>query len=439
MSQATPGKTSAGGVQAGLAGGRRSASVLPAMASPAEAIEAMRECVRSVPSETVPVDRAAGRVLVDAIRADRDSPAADVSAMDGYAVRIGELAAAVERGDELPVAFEVETGCVPPALPRDRGARVFTGGVVPEGADAVVRREDTAESPTSLRWRGDALPEAGANIRRRGENATRGDVLVAPGCVVGSPEMAVLSSVSVSTLSVARRVRVTIIVTGNEVAPPADDNAAEADAPGRPRNSNGPMLATLFGQAAWCGVVANLHVPDDGDATAEAIARAASDADAVVTTGGVSMGDHDHVPAALASLGAEIVYHHLAMRPGKPNLGAILPSGVPVIGLPGNPVSVAVGGVVLVGPILRGLAGLTRARHRAVVSTDGEPDAQPTRPLPLWHYPLVRVDPAGTARRLPSRGSGDVPSLGRCDGFVELPPGQTIESNRCRWFGWSID
>ncbi|MEM9253489.1 MAG: molybdopterin molybdotransferase MoeA [Planctomycetota bacterium] len=418
--------------------GRRTESLLPAMATPQNAVAAMLDRLTPLATERCRVDQAAGRVLGEPVLADRDSPAADVSAMDGYAVRHAELAKASAAGDALPLAYEVETGGLPPALPTGHAARIFTGGVVPDGADTVVRREDTAESPESVRWTADAPPRLGANIRRRGENAANGDILVPAGRRIGAAEMAAICSTGVAELSVIRAVRIAIVTTGDEVNPTGQD-ATGPDASARPLNSNGPMLTALLSQPAWCDVVSTTHARDDADATADAIAHAATIADAVLTTGGVSMGDHDHVPAALLRLGAEVIYHHLAMRPGKPNLGAILPKGVPAVALPGNPLSVAVGAVVLAGPLVRQLAGITHLTRRPVVHTGYTLDAKPARPLKLWHYPLANLDEAGAAIGVPSHGSGDVPSLGRSDGFVELSPGQTLDNIRAPWFGWTIE
>lgn len=416
---------------------KRCEAILAPMSSPAEAIAAMRDRLAPVGVERLTVERVAGRVLAEAVHADRDSPAADVSAMDGYAVRIGELQAAADHAAELPVAFEVQTGRTPEPLPIGHAARVFTGGVVPAGTEAVLRREDTRELASSIAWHGATPPRHGAHIRRRGENAAVGDVLVKAGRRVGPAEVSAILSTGVEACTVHRLLRVAIIVTGNEIDRARDSTTTSIDT-ARLRDSNGPTLAALLSTPGWCDVEPVKHVDDDIDATVNAIEHAAERADAVITTGGVSMGDHDCVPEALFRLGATIVYHHLSMRPGKPNLGAVLPGSVPVIALPGNPVSVAVGSVVLAGPVLRHLAGVVMRPDRPRVHTTADESAGGLKVLQLWHYPLMTLGDSGAATPVQSRGSGDIAALARSDGFVELPPRESIDGNHCSWLTWAI-
>ncbi|MEM9882125.1 MAG: molybdopterin molybdotransferase MoeA [Planctomycetota bacterium] len=413
-------------------GKRRADSVLPAMATPHAAAALWRDRLTPVTTETLPVDHAVGRVLAEDVTSDRDSPAADVSAMDGYALRLGDLTP----GGSLPVAFAVQTGVTPPPLPAGAAARLFTGGVVPGGAETVVKREDVDESvPGTFTLRPDATPpDAGQHIRRRGENATRGDVLLRRGSPITPAAVVTLAAVGCSTPAVHRRVRVAVLVTGNEVRA-ASGGVDDAEV----RDCNGPGLAGLLRDAAWCDVVIVDRVIDDPGVTQEAFAAAAERADVILSTGGVSMGDHDHVPAAALALGAEVLYHQLSMRPGKPNFGAVLPDGTAVVALPGNPVSALVGTVVLGGPALRQRGGWAEEPRRQRVVVDTQTPPTPAT-LGLWRYLPAAVTAGGRAAPLANRGSGDVAALGPSHGLLELPPDTPIDAGDAAWpwLGWGV-
>ncbi|MEM6331867.1 MAG: molybdopterin molybdotransferase MoeA [Planctomycetota bacterium] len=408
------------------------------MASPGEAVDAMVARAGAVATERVAIDRCVGRMLAEPILAERDSPAADVSAMDGYAVRRAELAGCVEGSCAMPVGFEVETGSSPAALPAGVAARVFTGGVIPQGADTVIRREDVRESEDSIVLdRLETLPDKGTYIRRRGENLARGARVVEAGRDLGPTQIAAARSVSLaSEVVVHKKVRVAILVTGNEVQAAEPRPYGEADA--RVWDSNGPGLASLVGAVGWAEPVWIDRVGDSEAQTRAAIERGVRDADVLVTTGGVSMGDHDVVPRTLVGLGGEAVYHHLSMRPGKPNLGAIMPDATPVVSLPGNPVSAMVGGVVLLGPVLRRLAGCPEVAFRPRVSVRLREGAGPDRPLSLWRYLPAVIDRQGRAIPVEQRGSGDAPALGRSEGLIEVPPGEEADASRRPWLRWTL-
>ncbi|MEM8737306.1 MAG: molybdopterin molybdotransferase MoeA [Planctomycetota bacterium] len=412
------------------------------MCAPRDAVAAMIDRVEPVASESIPLDQAPGRILVQPVTADRDSPAADVSAMDGYALRLADWN---PDSAPLPVAFEVRTGHPPPPLPPGHAAKIFTGGVIPDHADTVIQREHVHESPQTITRRSDAPPSTnlGKHIRRRGENAHRGDHLLPASQPITAAAITTLASVGLSRVKVHRPVRVAIATTGNELGhvpdtPSPDDVSRVSDlGSARIRDSNGPSLRALLLRSAWCEVSAAVHISDDLEHSAQVIGRLAQHADLIVTTGGVSMGDHDHIPAALQKLRAQIVYHHLSMRPGKPNLGAVLPDRTPVFALPGNPVSVLVGAVVLMAPVLRRLAGF--AADRPVRLTPLAPASSAAKPLPLWHYRLACFTADGLAQPLEHRGSGDVAAVGRSDGCFELPPHQAADAQPRPWFDWRLD
>lgn len=418
--------------------GKRVASILPAMATPHAAIAAMRERVAAVETEHVELSECVGRVLAESPLAQRDSPAADVSAVDGYAmdqpgIDVALALMAKDGNATIPLAFTVTTGSLPSTLPAGQTARVFTGGVVPAGAIAVLRRELVEESPDHIVITAAAEDELRQprHIRRHGENLTAGQKLLDSGTLVTPAAIASLAAQGVAELCVYRPLRIGIAVTGNELQDAAEAELGSAQV----RDSNGPSLTALLRPTPWCGAIELQRLHDDLDATTASLEALTERCDAVLTTGGISMGDHDYIPDALVRLGAEVVYHHLAMRPGKPNLGALL-RGTPVIALPGNPVSALVGTVVLAGPVLRERAGFTVAAPHHRVEPSRQDNDTPT--IPLWHYRLAKQQGDRMVRLSSYRGSGDVSALGRSDGFFEVPPDETDAQAPRRWYDWRL-
>jgi len=417
--------------------------------TPARAVELLRDAIRCVDDaasrDAIAIVGAGGRVLAEFVRSDRPSPPVDVSAMDGYAIRradLGELAgaAAAEGGPTViavRVAGEVRVGAAPPELPPNACIRITTGGAVPAGADAIVRREDVRErvdgrtdggcgadaTVAAIEIAADAAlrVRAGQHIRRRGENAAADARVLEPGRVLDAASIAALAAFGRERVQVRRRLRVAILTTGDELEPPG--------APIEPwqiRDSNGPALESLLRSRPWIGEIDRSHVGDDLEATVDRIAAAVrSDAersaDALVLTGGVSMGHRDFVPAALARCGIRTLFHHVPQRPGRPILGAITADGRPVLALPGNPVSVLVTARRFLVPALAMRAGISSpdpAPCLELVESDG------TR-LELWWHRLVRVESPGRASLVEARGSGDLVAAARADGVVEIPPGET--------------
>ena len=377
----------------------------------ADAIAAMVARTQPVGSESVPLHAAADRVLAAALITDRPSPACDVSAMDGYGLRLAD-----RHRDPLPVAAEVGIGHAPPDMPPHAAVRIFTGGPVPSGCEAVIPREHVHELPDAIRIPSDLAINPGQHIRRRGENSAADQSVVDAGSPITPTVAAALAAVGCAQPAVHRRVRLAVIVTGNEV----HDIAAAVD-PWQLRDSNGPALQTLFAPLPWIDLLDITHVSDDPSALRRAVAGALDRCDAMLLTGGVSMGDYDFVPRVLTELGADTVFHKLPIRPGKPILAAITPAGQPVLGLPGNPVSVMTTARRIAAPILRRLAGFALPDSPPLHVVVANPD---TQQLPLrWSRPARLVAP-GTVELLPSRGSGDIIAAARSDGFVELPPQQ---------------
>ena len=424
-----------------------------AFGSPAAAVKGMIARLGRTPAarplESVPLDAARGRVLAESVICDRDSPPFDYSAMDGYAVRAADVAAAVRDAADsdhitLAVVGEARIGLAPPMLPHSRepashhlGAiRIVTGAAIPEGAgaDAVVRREDVTEHVEGRSGQGErvtaismtlhtaARVHVGDNIRRRGENARAGDTVVEAGTVLTAAALGTLAAVGCVRPRVHPRVRVMVITTGDEVVPPESTPDAY-----QIRNSNGPAVGAVLASQSWIelaspGAGAITHAGDDGDTLDTALRDALVHADAVVLTGGVSMGHRDPVRAAVEKVGAETIFHGLPQRPGKPMLGALRPregrSPLLVFGLPGNPVSAMVTCMRIVQPVLTALAGATVEREPRLVPLakhDG-------KNLDLWWHRLVRINSVGQAELIDGRGSGDIIAGGRSDGFVEIPP-----------------
>jgi len=382
-----------------------------------------------------------GRVLAEPIYADRDSPAADVSAMDGYAIFPGQISEA----GELSVVAECVPGSPPPELPKAGTSgggvvRIFTGAIVPPGCDRVIQREHAIESPPTvdadsesdskaavahlgtIRWKPPANESRpGWNIRKQGENLRGGDLALPAGTLVKSPQMASLASFGVKSASVYSLVRVAIITTGDEMA--SDGDSGIPVPPWQIRNSNSLTLAALIDACSYTVIPTLAHGPDEPDLLRTVIEQATASHDVILLTGGVSMGDHDYVPSVLAEMGADTIFHRLPMRPGKPILGAVYQPtrdapAKPILGLPGNPVSATMGAVRFAMPLIAKLAGVIdwKPNPPMVLLNDVGP-----KTLPLHWMRAVRMIGPGLAELVIGKGSGDLVSMAQSDGFIEMP------------------
>ncbi len=307
-----------------------------------EALERILERVSPLPTETVPLASAAGRVLAEAALAAVDLPPFASSAMDGFAVRAADVPGV------LPVEARVAAGS-PSLQPMRAGTAVgiATGGAVPEGADAVVPIELARELDGTVEI--DEPASVGAHIRPRGGDVRAGDVVVAPGARLGPTHLGALAAAGVSEVRCARRPRVTVLATGSELRQPG-----ESLAPGQIFESNRTLVGAVL---AGAGAVVELEpvVPDEDVAHREALERGLA-ADALVTSGGVSVGPHDLVRRLEAELGVQEVFWGVAVKPGKP-LSFGIRDRTLVFGLPGNPVSALVGSLLFVRPALLALQG----------------------------------------------------------------------------------
>jgi len=303
-------------------------------------------------SEEVAIEGAAGRVLAEDVTAGQDVPAFENSAMDGFALRAADSGAGVI----LRVVDESRAGHPASAtIGVGEACAISTGAAIPAGADAVIRVEDT-------RREGDRVEllvavERDNDVRHAGDDVRTGEVVLRAGTTIGAAELGVLASVGRATLPAGRRPRVAIVTTGDELI-----GVGEPLRPGAVRNSGAHVLPALVGAAG--GVTVSVaHAHDDHAVIRDAIAAALDAADVVAITGGMSVGAHDHVGAALAELGVQIHFDSVALRPGKPtsfgSRGRTL-----VFGLPGNPVSSFVTFVLFARPALLALAGSAPERVR---------------------------------------------------------------------------
>lgn len=378
--------------------------------SPQAAISALLGFVRPVETEVVSLQQAAGRVLAEAVHADRPSPAVSVSAMDGFAARLGEA-----RISPLPIAGEVRIGLEPPPLPPGACMRITTGGAIPVGAELVIKREDVTESADSITVRAAALSslQLGESIRRAGENAPAGQLVVGIGATIWPQVVAALASVGKARVQVFRRVRIAVITTGDELV-----DVDRAPTPWQLRDSNGHTLRSLFANCAWADVFQVRRAPDDPIVMSREVKSALDACDVLVLSGGVSAGHRDYVPSVLAENGVRKLFHGVPQRPGKPVFGGVTDGGRPALGLPGNPVSVMVTArrMVYAAAFRRAGGSHDEQPAQAVISN---PDA---KSIGLWWHRLVRLAAPGQAELVDGKGSGDIVTTARSDGFVEIPP-----------------
>ena len=313
----------------------------------AEALERVLAQAAPLPAEEAPLAEADGRVLAYDLKALRTQPPADVSAMDGYAVRTADVAQAPVR---LKIIGEVAAGRpFAAAVGPGEAARIFTGGVVPAGADAVVVQELTRRDGDYVEVEKPTFK--GRNIRPQGLDFRAGDMLFAKGHRLTARDLALAAGMNHPLLPVHRRPKLALFATGDELVPPGTEPGA-----GQIVYSNGYALAALA--RAQGAVVADLGVVADRlEATVAAVRRArALDADILVTTGGASVGDHDLVQAAFAAEGMALSFWKVAMRPGRPLMHGKL-GAMQVLGLPGNPVSSYVCAYLFLVPLIRRLSG----------------------------------------------------------------------------------
>lgn len=389
-----------------------SAKPAPKLMSADDALARILAGVPTMPAVETPLLDALGLVLADDIAADRDVPPFRNSAMDGYAVRGDDVASAPV---ELRVVGSVAAGELPDrSVGMGEAMRIMTGAPMPDGADTVVRVEDT-DNASDVVTIAAATPK-GMSIRQAGEDLKKGERVVAAGTVLRAPEIGLLASVGRARVRVHRRPRIAVFSTGDEIV--------ELDAPPEPgqiRDSNRYTIASAIraaGAEPWVRGI----VRDSPDALRAAL-REVIEADAIVTSGGVSVGDHDHMKPVLSELGT-IDFWAIAIRPGRPLAFGELKDGdrsVPIFGLPGNTVSALVTFEIFVRPALlrmQGRKNVTRPRARARL-------LEPVDKLASLRFFARGIhDPeAGTVRLTGPQGSGILRSMSLANCLIDVPIG----------------
>jgi len=382
------------------------------MLSRREALDFLLDAARAVDGiETVPTLAANGRVLAEDVLSTIDVPSADNTQMDGYAVRAADCASG---SATLRVAQRIPAGSVGQPLEPGTAARIFTGALIPPGADAVVMQEQCEAVGDSVTVR--HTPREGEWIRRTGEDIVSGSVILPAGTRLRGQELGLAASVGLAGLPVRRRLRVAVFFTGDELAMPG-----EALAPGAIYNSNRFTLRGLL-ENFGCEVRDFGIVPDSLEATRATLREAAQGHDLIITSGGVSVGEEDHIKPAVEAEGRLNMWQ-IAIKPGKPlafgEVGASF-----FIGLPGNPVSSFVTFLLFVRPFLLRLQG---------VSGPVEPSGYMLRADFSWskadrrnEFLRVRINSAGGLDLFPNQGSGVLTSTVWGDGLVDNPPGNPI-------------
>lgn len=363
-------------------------------------------------TETLPLRHALGRILATDQSVPADVPPADNSAVDGYAVCIADLT-----DQPLPVSQRIPAGVAPESLAPGSAARIFTGASVPEGADAVLMQENVSVDDAGLHT--SQQPETGQNIRPRGQDLKAGAVALSAGTRLRPQELGLLASLGIAEVPVRRPVRVAILTTGDELVPPG-----EPLPPGKIYNTNRFTLDALL-QQMHCEVIDLGDVADTREATLTALERAGREADLILSSGGVSVGEEDHVRAAMESLG-DVALWRLALKPGKPlAFGHV--GDTPMLGLPGNPAAVLVTFLIVAAPFIRRLQGAA--------------DLQPAFPQLPADFAVERASPRREfvrARRVlqdgqawieayPNQSSGMLSSACWAEGLAVVPEERTIK------------
>jgi molybdopterin molybdotransferase len=379
------------------------------MLSVADARRLLLDSVPALEAIDLPLMESFGLTLADTIAADRDAPPTDRSSMDGFAVRAHDTQTA---GAVLRVIGELRAGQSAEGVVVVPGeaVRIFTGSVIPQGADAVVMVELTEEDRPGGSVRIGEQAEAGQNIRRRGEDRKAGESVLEAGTAIRAAEIAALATLGRNRVRAIRRPSVSVLATGDELVP-----TDRVPAPHQIRNSNAPMI---LAQLHAMGIGArDLGIAPDVPSKLDATIATGLEGDVLILTGGVSVGEYDLVGDALLRAGCEVLFHQVAMRPGKPILvakrGATL-----VLGLPGNPVSAFTGFHVFVAPAVRKMMG----RESPVAPTMRATllDRLRRKPGRLTYF-LARLlwrDGKPFVMPIPSTGSGDVLALSSANAFI---------------------
>lgn len=383
----------------------------------AQAIDRLRASATVVGAEQLELMRAAGRVLAQDVVAPINVPPHDNSAMDGYVLRLADALASAEQGVVMPVSQRIAAGHAGAPLAAGTAARIFTGAPIPEGGELVVPQELTETSEAGVRLLQPA--SIGQHIRRAGEDIALGNVLVPAGTRLTAAHLGLIASVGQGRVTVRRRLRVAVFSTGDELRMPG-----EPLGPGQIYNSNRFVHTALLVQMGH--EVTDLGIVRDSlDATRAALREAAQGHDLIITCGGVSVGEEDHVKAAVQAEG-ELTLWSLAIKPGKPLAHGTVRradgTSAQFIGLPGNPVSSFVTLLIVVAPLFMALLGEIPREQALYLRADF---AWP-KPDQRQEFLRVRMNATGGLELYPNQGSGVLTSCAWADGFVDNPGGRAI-------------
>jgi molybdopterin molybdotransferase len=376
--------------------------------------ELVLQAVQPLATEQVEIASALGRVLAADILASDDVPPFACSAMDGYAVQAGGA------GRRLAVVGESRAGAPSSAdrpLGPDEAIRISTGAAVPAGATAVIPQENVTTGQAD-QIETEAATAPGQNIRGAGEDMRAETVVLRAGTRLEAVELGAAVAAGAGSVTVARRPRVSVLCTGDELRAPG-----AALGPGEIHNSNAPMLTGLAANAGAQAKPAE-RLPDDHVATRDGISSALETADVLIISGGVSVGPHDHVKAVLAELGVTEVFWSVALQPGKPTWFGTLDDGRLVFGLPGNPVSVVVTFSLFVAPALARLQGRTPPRGLASQAVLGTEVKRNPRREQAVRVRLERGDGPPVATPNGAQGSHILTSLIGADALAMIPAGE---------------
>ncbi|MGZ5427139.1 MAG: molybdopterin molybdotransferase MoeA [Thermoanaerobaculia bacterium] len=381
-----------------------------------EALASVVGAATPLTAVAVPLDEAAGRVLAEDVAADLPFPAFDMTAMDGWAVRAAEVG---KTPSLLVRAGAAGAGRVTGPLPVGAAWKVMTGAPMPPGSDAVVPVEDAAEIDEKT-VRLDVAPRPGAHVRLHGEVFQKGALLLPAGRRLTPADLVLAAAAGRATLRVARPIRAAVLVTGDEIVAPGT-----TPGPAQIRNTNGPLLVSALRRAG--AQVTDLGVARDTEESLVKTLRGALERgdDLLLTTGGVSAGDYDYVAKALEAVGASIRFHKVAIRPAKPVLFATKGATL-VFGLPGNPVSAAVGFDFLVRPALRSAAGILPPLPPPLPARLASPVRNKGPRLAFHPASLSLRDGEEIVEPIATKGSHDVLAHARANAFLELKPGSSF-------------